>query len=64
MIKLLVSVAGENFSYQPGDKVSFDPETDARYVDSGQAEYIEDEVKRGDKASNTAKRAARKPVGG
>ena len=63
MIKLLVSVAGADFSYHPGEVVSFDPQTDARYVESGQAEYIKDEVKpRGDKAASTASRSTRKPI--
>lgn len=63
MIKLSVSVAGDGFSYQPGEVVSFDPQTDARYVESGQAEYVKDEVKpRGDKAGSTTSRSTRKPV--
>ncbi|HQU87567.1 MAG TPA: hypothetical protein PLC58_03185 [Denitromonas sp.] len=38
MIKLLVSIAGADFSHAPGETVSFDAETEKRLIESGQAE--------------------------
>ena len=40
MIKLLVSIAGDDFSYLPGETVSFDKEMEKRLIDSGQAEAV------------------------
>jgi hypothetical protein len=63
MIRLLVSVAGADFSHYPGAEAHFDDVTDARYVESGQAVYVVKEDKpSGNSAGNTVKRATRKPV--
>ncbi len=40
MIKLLVSIASEDYSYSPGEKVTLDAQTEARLVSSGQAEKV------------------------
>lgn len=40
MIKLLVSVAGADFAYSPGDVVTLDKNYEKRLVDSGQAEPV------------------------
>lgn len=45
MIKLLVSIAGDDFAHNPKDVVSFDKEFEARLVESGQAEYVKPEKK-------------------
>ena len=60
MVKLLTSIAGADFSYGPGEKASFDADTEKRLIESGQAEAVEAK-KRATKSSNTAKRAAGKP---
>lgn len=41
MIKLLVSVAGADFSHAPGEMVTLDPEFERRLIESGQAEPVE-----------------------
>jgi hypothetical protein len=40
MIKLLVSIASEDYSYSPGETVSLDAETEKRLIESGQAEAV------------------------
>lgn len=40
MIKLLVSMAGDNFSYSAGEEVSLDKDYEQRLIDSGQAEPV------------------------
>ncbi len=40
MIKLLVSVAGADFSHAPGETVSLDKDFERRLVESGQAEAV------------------------
>lgn len=40
MIKLLVSIASEDYSYVPGETVTLDAETEKRLIASGQAERV------------------------
>ena len=53
MIKLLVSIAGADFSYAPGQEVSIDKKTDKRLIDSGQA--VEVKAKPNPKAKSKGK---------
>jgi hypothetical protein len=43
MIKLLTGIAGEGFSYLPGEVVNLDKETEKRLIKSGQAEPVKQE---------------------
>ena len=49
MVKLLVSIAGADFSYAPGEKVTFDKETEKRLIESGQAEPVQAPRKKAEK---------------
>jgi len=40
MIKLLVSIAGADFTYYPGEEVTLDKDYEKRLIDSGQAEPV------------------------
>jgi hypothetical protein len=40
MVKLLVSIAGPDFSHAPGEKVSLNKELERRLIESGQAEPV------------------------
>lgn len=40
MVKMLTGIAGDGFSYAPGEKASFDKETEKRLIESGQAEAV------------------------
>lgn len=53
MVKLNTSMAGEGFAYLPGETVSLDKETEKRLVDTGQAEYVNE-----NRTARKAKRAA------
>lgn len=57
MIKLLTSIAGADFSYAAGEKVSLDKDYERRLVDSGQAE----EVKSAKKTVRSANKSGSKP---
>jgi|AntRauTorckE6833_2_1112554.scaffolds.fasta_scaffold14088_1 hypothetical protein len=54
MIKLLVSIAGADFSYAPGETVSLDAELERRLIDSGQAEEVNERVKPNHRTKRTA----------
>lgn len=54
MVKLLVSIAGADFSHAPGETVSLDAELERRLVESGQAEEVKPSAKSTDSAKRTA----------
>ena len=49
MVKLLVSIAGPDFAYAPGEVVSLDKETEKRLVETGQAEPVKETRKKAEK---------------
>ena len=48
-IKLLTSMAGENFSYAVGEVVQLDKDYEARLIASGQAEPVKAKTKKAPK---------------
>lgn len=51
MVKLLVSIAGDDFSYAPGEVVKLDAELEKRLIESGQAEEAAPKKKAAKKGS-------------
>jgi hypothetical protein len=54
MVKLLVSVAGDDYAYSPGEIVTLDEDYEARLVESGQAEPVKAPAKKRPAASKNA----------
>lgn len=55
MIKLLVSIAGDNYSFVPGEEVSLDKiekGLEKRLIDSGQAEPMKSATKKKEPAKD------------
>lgn len=45
-VKMLVGIAGADFSCSPGEEIELDAETEKRLVESGQAEKVKAPAKK------------------